>query len=126
MIYGDFIGCFPELQEQAEVWNDETDIHTLPIIYLPDKGSVIKRRKYTSGNTALDLEDDDYIYVHKNYISQISEGDYLRRADKIIWRVIGKLDYSIPADYACYVIARVTGATPDHIEDLIVKEGSFD
>lgn len=126
MVYGDFISCFPELQEQIEVWTDESDIRTIPAIYLPDKGSMLKRRKYTSGNTALDVEDDDFIYIHKNYISQISEGDYMRRSDKIIWRVVGKVDYSLPADYACYAIERVTGATANHTEQLVTKEGSFD
>lgn len=128
MIYGDFLVCFPELQEIASVWTkeDRADLRAVPIVYIPDRGSSIKRRKFTSGNTALDIEDDDYIYVHDSHKSQISEGDYFCRADKIIWRVSGKVDYSLPADYLCYAIVKVTGATYEQTDRLEVKEGRFD
>lgn len=128
MVYGDFLACFPELQENASIWteDDKSDLRTIPIVYIPDKGSKIKRRKFTSGNTALDVEDDDYIYVHNSFSSQISEGDYFCRADKIIWRVTGKVDYSLPADFLCYAIEKVTGATCEQQEKLVIKEGYFD
>lgn len=128
MVYGDFLSCFPELQEQITVWTkeDKSDSRGIPVVYIPDRGSKIKRRKFTSGNTALDIEDDDYLYVHSSFISQISEGDYFHRADKIIWRVTGRVDYSLPADFICYAVEKVSGATSEQQEPLVIKEGRFD
>lgn len=128
MVYGDFLACFPELQEQVSVWTEEdkSDLRKISVVYIPSVGSKIKRRKFTSGNTALDIEDDDRLYVNNSFISQISEGDYFQRSDNIIWRVTGKVDYSLPADFACYTVERVTGATIEQQDILPVKEGRFD
>lgn len=127
MVYGDFLACFPELQEVIEVWreDDKSDLHTISVVYIPDAGSTIKRRKYTSGNTALDIIDDDHIYVHISFSSQISVGDYFCRNDKIIWRVVGKVDYSLPADFLDYKVEKVTGATIEQQDKPTVKEGVF-
>ena len=127
MVYGDFLACFPELHELITVWtkDDKSDERQMPAMYIPTSGSSIRRRKYTSGNTGLDVIDEDVIYIHSIYISQISEGDYFCRSDKIIWRVVGKVDYSIPADFNVYRVEKVTGATIKHTDPLPVKEGYF-
>ena len=126
MIYGDFLACFPELNESIEVWTEDTDdIRNITAVFIPSGGSDIKRRKYTSGNTSLDITDEDLLYVHVSYLPQISTGDYFRRTDKIIWRVVGKLDYAVPADYNVLRVAKVTGATQEQRDPLPVKEGYF-
>lgn len=126
MVYGDFLACFPELNESIEVWTEDTDdIRNITAVFIPSEGSDIKRRKYTSGNTSLDITDEDLLYVHVSYLPQISTGDYFRRTDKIIWRVVGKLDYAVPADYNVLRVAKVTGATQEQRDPLPVKEGYF-
>lgn len=126
MVYGDFLACFPELNESIEVWTEDTDdIRNITAVFIPSGGSDIKRRKYTSGNTSLDITDEDLLYVHVSYLPQISTGDYFRRTDKIIWRVVGKLDYAVPADYNVLRVAKVTGATQEQRDPLPVKEGYF-
>ena len=126
MVYGDFLACFPELNESIEVWTEDMDdIRNITAVFIPSGGSDIKRRKYTSGNTSLDITDEDLLYVHVSYLSQISTGDYFRRTDKIIWRVVGKLDYAVPADYNVLRVAKVTGATQEQQDPLPVKEGYF-
>ena len=126
MEYGDFLACFPELNESIEVWTEDTDdIRNITAVFIPSGGSDIKRRKYTSGNTSLDITDEDLLYVHVSYLPQISTGDYFRRTDKIIWRVVGKLDYAVPADYNVLRVAKVTGATQEQRDPLPVKEGYF-
>lgn len=126
MVYGDFLACFPELNESIEVWTEGMeDTRTITAVFIPSGGSNIKRRKYTSGNTSLDITDEDLLYVHVSYLSQISTGDYFRRTDKIIWRVVGKLDYAVPADYNVLRVAKVTGATQEQQDPLPVKEGYF-
>lgn len=128
MVYGDFLSCFPELNESITVWTnpDKSDSRAIPAIYIPIGGSNIKRRKLTSGNTALDIVDDDQLFIHTSYSNQISTGDYFCRSDKIIWRVVGKLNYSLPADFLVLKIEKVTGAIEgEHVEALPVKEGYF-
>ena len=126
MVYGDFLACFPELNESIEVWTEDTDdIRNITAVFIPSGGSDIKRRKYTSGYTSLDITDEDLLYVHVSYLPQISTGDYFRRTDKIIWRVVGKLDYAVPADYNVLRVAKVTGATQEQRDPLPVKEGYF-
>ena len=48
-VYGSFLENFPELLESFSVWTkeDKTDIRTVRAIYMPNKGSGLKRRKYT-------------------------------------------------------------------------------
>ena len=127
MVYGDFLACFPELNESIEVWSDDEvgGVRNITAVFIPSGGGDIKRRKYTSGNTALDITDEDLLFVHISYLDQISTGDYFRRTDKIIWRVVGKLDYAVPADFNVLKVAKVTGATIEQQEPLPVKEGYF-
>lgn len=127
MVYGDFISCFPELHEYIELWSkeDKSDMRKISVVYIPQKGSHIKRRKYTSGNTSLDIVDQDVIYVHNRFLGQISVGDYFYRNSKIIWRVTGELPYDKAGDFIVFSIETVTGATPDQQGTLPVKEAYF-
>lgn len=127
MVYGDFLACFPELQEPISVWTkeDRSDERKIQIVHIPTDGNSIRRRKYTSGNTGLDVVDEDHIFVHDSYTGKISTGDYFCRNDKIIWRVVGRIDYSLPGDYCDYTVERVTGANQNQQGKLPVKEAYF-
>lgn len=127
-VYGSFYEHFQELSEFFHVWtlDDRSDIRTVKAIYMPNKGSGLKRKKYTSGNTALDILDDDEFYISRKYDGQIKEGDYVQKVnDNIIMRLTKVVPYDKAAGYRVYKIERVTGATPDKDEDLGVKEGYF-
>lgn len=125
-VYGDFIECFPELHETFAFWNkpDKSDLHKVRGVYIPTKGGGIKRRKYTSGNTALDLQEGDAIYVSLRY--KICEGEYFSREnDPYTYRIVADVPYDKAAGYRTYAVERVTGTTPDKDEKLEVKEASF-
>lgn len=127
-VYGSFYEHFQELSEFFHVWtlDDRSDIRTVKAIYMPNKGSGLKRKKYTSGNTALDILDDDEFYISRKYDGQIKEGDYVQKVnDNIIMRLTKVVPYDKAAGYRVYKIERVTGTTPDKDEDLGVKEGYF-
>ena len=88
-VYGGFITAFPELLETIQVWKEtKEDSKLLRVIYIPSKGEEIKRRKYTSGNTSLDIINEDQIYVKTILKSKINVGDYFVRLidNKIIMR----------------------------------------
>ena len=57
-VYGDFLENFLELREPFDVWDkeDASDIRQVIAVYMPNEGGGIKRRKYTSGNTGLDID----------------------------------------------------------------------
>ena len=126
-VYGSFYECFPELQERFDVWTnpDKSDIRSIVAIFMPNQGSVIKRRKYTSGNTALDIQDSDELYVSIAFGKRIREGDYIQGNDGILRRLTGLVPYDKAAGYRIYTVERVTGATAEKTEELKVKEARF-
>ena len=127
-VYGDFIEYFQELYEPHDVWTkeDRSDTRRITAVYLPNKGDGIKRRKYTSGNTALDIQDTDVIYVSATFKNKISVGDYIQKVgDPYFMRVTNNISYIKAAGYMVFAVDRVTGPTPDKDEPLGVKEGYF-
>ena len=127
-VYGNFLTPFPELKERLTVWtlDDRSDERTIIGIYMTTGGGGIKRKKYTSGNTSLDIQDSDELYVSHKYDDKIKVGDYfLRGKDSRIYRVINEKPYDMAAGYHWFDVERVTGATPDKNVPLPVKEGYF-
>lgn len=127
-VYGTFVENFPELFETFSVWyaDDKSDITTVRAIYMPEDGDGIKRRKYTSGNTGLDIIEDDQFYISHKYDSQVKVGAYVQKVnDNIIRRLTKVMRYDKAAGYYIYKIERVNGTTIDKTTDLPVKEGYF-
>lgn len=127
-VYGSFYEEFPELMERFHAWTaeDRSDQRLVIGIYMPTKGSGIKRRKYTSGNTALDITESDEIYFSRKYDRQVKEGDYIQKInDNIIMRLVSIVPYDKAAGYRVYKVERVTGTTQDKDKPLNVKEAVF-
>lgn len=127
-VYGSFIENFPELYESFIVWTkeDKSDVRTVRGIYMPSDGDIIKRRKYTSGNTALDIKEVDEFYISRKYDNYVKTGDYIQKVkDNIIRRLTGMVPYGKAAGYRIYVVERVTGTTTDKNEELSIKEATF-
>lgn len=127
-VYGSFYEEFPELVERFHVWTaeDRSDERLITGIYIPTKGSGIKRRKYTSGNTALDITDIDEIYISRKYDGQVKEGDYIQKInDNLIMRITNNVPYDRAAGYRVYKVELVTGTTYDKDQPLNVKEATF-
>lgn len=127
-VYGSFYEEFPELMERFHVWTaeDRSDQRLVTGIYMPTKGSGIKRRKYTSGNTALDITEADEIYFSRKYDRQVKEGDYIQKInDNIVMRLVSIVSYDKAAGYRVYKVERVTGTTQDKDKPLNVKEAVF-
>ena len=127
-VYGSFYEEFPELVERFHVWaaEDRSDERLITGIYIPTKGSGIKRRKYTSGNTALDITDVDEIYISRKYDGQVKEGDYIQKInDNLIMRITNDVPYDKAAGYRIYKVELVTGTTYDKDQSLKVKEATF-
>lgn len=128
-IYGTFLEHFTELNETCDAWNkeDASDKFQIAAVYMPTSGSGIKRRKYTSGNTGLDVTESDQLYVTDFWNEQLREGTYIRRHDhpEFIMRLVNEVPYEKSAGYHVWEIERVTGATIDKTEELTVKEGYF-
>lgn len=128
-VYGTFVEAFPELQELFQVWTkeDKSDIRDIVAICMPEGGDEIKRRKYTSGNTGLDIVENDKFYVRTVFDNLVHVGDYVRKPNNdYTYRLTGRLPYDRAAGYRIYDIERVTGTTPDKNEPLKVKEARFD
>lgn len=124
-VYGTFIEEFSELLEPFHVWtkNDRSDLRHVKAILMPNKGSGIKRRKYTSGNTALDITSSDDFYISRKYDDRVKVGDYISKIhDNITMRLVSEVPYDKAAGYRIYTIEVVTGSTPDKDEKLVVKE----
>ena len=101
-VYGSFIENFPELYESFIVWTkeDKSDVRTVRGIYMPSNGDTIKRRKYTSGNTALDIKEVDEFYISRKYDNYVKTGDYIQKVkDNIIRRLTGMVPYDKAAGY---------------------------
>lgn len=127
-VYGSFIENFPELYESFIVWTkeDKSDVRTVRGVYMPSNGDTIKRRKYTSGNTALDIKEVDEFYISRKYDNYVKTGDYIQKVkDNIIRRLTGVVPYDKAAGYRIYVVERVTGTTTDKNEELNIKEATF-
>lgn len=127
-VYGSFYEEFPELVERFYIWTaeDRSDERLITGIYIPTKGSGIKRRKYTSGNTALDITDVDEIYISRKYDGQVKEGDYIQKInDNLIMRITNNVPYDKAAGYKVYKVELVTGTTYDKDQPLKVKEATF-
>ena len=127
-VYGSFLECFPELIEVFDVWTmpDKSDLRHVKAVYMPNRGSGIKRKKYTSGNTGLDITDSDDFYISRKYDGSVKIGDYVSKInDNIIMRLTKVVGYDKAAGYRIYSIERVTGATEDDTEILPVKEATF-
>ena len=129
-VYGTFVEHFAELNERCDCWNkeDASDKWTIAAIYMPTEGSGIKRRKYTSGNTGLDITESDEFYVSCNQDKDLKEGTYIRRLDhpEYIMRLTKDVGYEKAAGYHVFTIERVTGTTIDKQEPLKVKGAVFD
>lgn len=120
--------AFPELMETVTVWTkvDKSDERKIRCMFVDDKMRGMARRKYTSGNTALDIEDDDTMYVSARYANKIGVGDYFQRAlSPYIERVMRSEDYIKQAGYKMFMTERVTGATYNKDQSLPVKEAYF-
>lgn len=128
-IYGTFLEHFAELNEPCDAWNkkDASDKFQIVAVYIPTSGSGIKRRKYTSGNTGLDVTESDQLYVLDIWSKQLREGTYIRRLEhpEFIMRLVNEVPYDKAAGYHVWTIERVTGATIDKTEGLKVREGYF-
>jgi hypothetical protein len=128
-VYGDFIEVFPELRESFEAWDkeDASDKRQVIAVYMPNEGGGIKRRKYTSGNTGLDITNSDEFYIDNINGVKVKVGTYIRQlsAPQYVLRLTHDVGYDKAAGYHIYVIERVTGANIDKTEDLKVKEGYF-
>lgn len=126
-VYGDFIELFPELHETLTVWSkdDKSDSKYIRAVYIPKGGESIKRRKYTSGNTGLDIADSDQVYAKSS--CGLKDGDYFTRTqdNNIIYRVVGSLPYSKAAGYSVFTVERVTGTTIHKTDNLNVREATF-
>lgn len=128
-VYGSFIEHFSELMETFNVWTfpDKSDIRTVRAVLMPNKGSGIKRRKYTSGNTGLDVVDSDDFYIGRKYYEHVKIGDYISKvSDNIIMRLTTQVPFDKAAGYRMYKVELVTGATSEDTQQLQIKEASFD
>lgn len=128
-VYGTFLEHFSELNEKFDAWNkeDASDKFEIVAVYMPTSGSGIKRRKYTSGNTGLDVTESDQLYVTNFWNEHLREGTYIRRLEhpEFIMRLVNEVPYDKAAGYHVWEIERVTGATIDKTENLKVKEPYF-
>ncbi len=128
-VYGDFIEVFPELREPFEAWDkeDASDKRTVIAVYMPNRGGGLKRRKYTSANTAHDITDEDEFYIDNIQGTKVRVGTYIRQLSdpQYVLRLTHDVGYDKAAGYHVYTIERVTGANIDKQEELKVKEGYF-
>lgn len=127
-VYGDFVEVFPELREYFDVWMNKGDTpQRITAIYMPNRGGGLKRRKYTSSNTGLDMTNEDEFYVSCAFDKILKEGMYVRSVNdpRHIMRLTHDVGYDKAAGYRVYTIERVTGSTEDKDQPLVVKEGYF-
>lgn len=127
-VYGNFMTAFPELMRRLTVWSkkDESDSRIIRGILLDDTADGIRRKKFTSGNTAMDMYDDAILYTDIKYRDKIQVGDYLRHPDQhYMMRVCHEREYNFAAGYEAWDVERVGGSTPEQTEELSVREAYF-
>ena len=128
-VYGDFVENFLELREVFDVWDkeDASDKRQVIAVYMPNEGGGLKRRKYTSGNTGIDITNSDEFYITCTYDEMVKVGTYVRSVAKPteVMRLTHDIGYEKAAGYHVYIIELVTGANIDKTEDLVVKEPYF-
>ena len=126
-VYGDFMENFPELYDTFEYWYQQGEGHkTCRALYMPNKGDGMKRRKYTSGNTAIDITEQDEFYINHKYDDEVKVGAFVQKVgDNIIMRLTHNLPYDKAAGYRVYTIERVTGTNENQQQELPVKEAYF-
>lgn len=128
-VYGDFVENFLELREVFDVWDkeDASDKRQVIAVYMPNEGGGLKRRKYTSGNTGIDITNSDEFYITCVYDEMVKVGTYVRSVakPKEVMRLTHDVGYEKAAGYHVYTIELVTGANIDKTEDLQVKEPYF-
>lgn len=127
-VYGTFIEHFSELIEPIYIMEGDVIVKTITGIYMPIAGSSLKRRKYTSGNTALDVQEENEIYLHSMYSPYIKEGTLLKvySRPEYFLRVVSDVPFDTIGGFQIHKVQRVTGSTPDKNEKLNVKEPRFD
>lgn len=127
-VYGTFIEHFSELIEPIYVMEGNVIVKTITGIYMPLEGSSLRRRKYTSGNTALDVQEENEIYLHSMYGKYIKEGTLLKvySRPEYFLRVVSEVPFDTIGGFQVHRVQRVTGSTPDKQEKLNVKEPRFD
>ena len=125
-VYGSFVECFPEITKTYTMWTVPEETWTVRAMYIPSKGESIVRKKLTAGNTALDIADDDLIFVKEKFAKLIHEGDYFQRnGDSIMQRVVKDLGYDLSGGYHIFTVQRVGGSRPDQTGSLDVKAGTY-
>jgi len=127
-VYGNLLTAFPELYRRIPVWTkeDKSDIRDIVGIYLPSKGGLLKRWKYSNRGSASDYRNDDQLFVSIKFKDSVHIGDYFYDPDDgELCRIMGDLNYRHPGGFVVYTTEKVTGATVDHDEKLTVKEATF-
>ena len=135
-VYGNFLSAFPELYREIQVWTkwDKSDIRSITGVYLPTKGDRLKRMNFSNkagfsdySSTAVDYIDDDELFVSQTFKDKVAIGDYFYDPDEHdIHRIVAEVDYTHPGSFKVFTTERVTGATVDQTEKLVVKEPTFD
>lgn len=127
-VYGNMLAVFPELKRSIKVWTkpNKEDIRTISGAYIPSKGDKLKRWKFSNRGAATDYSDDDQLFVSVTFKDMIAVGDYFYDPDSWdIHKVMGVQDFNHPGGFMVFSTERVTGATVDHNEPLVVKEAEF-
>lgn len=135
-VYGNFLSAFPELYRTIEIWTkpDKSDIREIAGVYLPTKGDKLKRFNFANkagmsdyNATAIDYIDDDQLFISQTFRDKVVIGDYFYDPDEHdIHRIIGEIDFMHAGSFKVFTTERVTGATVDQTEKLVVKEARFD
>lgn len=128
-VYGNMLAAFPELLRTIKVWTkqDQSDMRSIRGNFLPTKGDRFRSQKYTSRGSAYQYFEDDHLFVHRRYKDKIAIGDFFYDSDsQHIHRIVGQMDLSFQGAYVCFSTERVTGATVEHTERLVVREATFD
>lgn len=127
-VYGNLLTAFPELLRRIPVWtkSDKSDLRDISGIYLPAKGGVLNRWKFSNRGTASDYKDSNRLFVSVKYKDDIHVGDYFYEPDDgTMCRVMGDQDYRYEGGFTVFPVEKITGATSDQPDKLDVKEATF-